>query len=349
MHQFKDQPDKSIISIQWHLTNKCQNRCKHCYMFTDNYDTEKNELPFTKIKNIFDSIYLGATKRDKKVAISFSGGDPLLYDYFYDLLEYIKDKVWIVGILGNPNLLDYNSANSLKELGIADYQISLEGTKETNDSIRGIGHFESSMNAIKILNKVGISSHIMMTLGKHNAHDLEELMEIVHNADVKVFAFARLCFTGEGKRLGSTNFSAIEYRNILYRYLEKHKELIDRGTRTKFARKDHLFNLLYLDLGIVPGTHELHERGCSVGDGATILPDGTAYACRRFISPIGDLKKDDYWDIVEGEENLKYTKWDKFKKCSKCALIDSCRGCPAVTYGISGDFYAPDPHCWKNI
>jgi hypothetical protein len=26
-----------------------------------------------------------------------------------------------------------------------------------------------------------------------------------------------------------------------------------------------------------------------------------------------------------------------------------CRGCPAVAYGYTHDFYAADPQCWKTI
>jgi len=348
-NKFNQQSERTTLSIQWHLTNKCQNHCKHCYMYTENHKTEKSELCLNDVKQIFDSIYKGAKIRNKNIAISFSGGDPLLYDGFIDLLAYIKGKVSIVGILGNSNLIDIKTAYKLKEFGISGYQISLEGTKEINDYLRGEGNFDMTIEAIKILNKVGISSHVMMTISRHNSEYLEDLMETVHNAHVNIFAFARLCSTGEGIKLGGNDFTPIEYRNILYRYLEKHIDLIEKGTQTKFARKDHLFSLLYLDLGLIPGNNEIHQRGCSVGESATILPDGTAYACRRFISPIGDLKKDDYWKVLEGKENLKYTIWEKFEKCSKCQLITICRGCPAVSYGVTGNFYAPDPQCWKQF
>ena len=39
----------------------------------------------------------------------------------------------------------------------------------------------------------------------------------------------------------------------------------------------------------------------------------------------------------------------KFKKCAKCELFGWCRGCPAVTYGYTGDMYDADPQCWKEI
>ena len=45
----------------------------------------------------------------------------------------------------------------------------------------------------------------------------------------------------------------------------------------------------------------------------------------------------------------KYREYDKFEKCSKCELLRFCRGCPAVAYGYTGNSYAPDPQCWKEV
>ena len=41
--------------------------------------------------------------------------------------------------------------------------------------------------------------------------------------------------------------------------------------------------------------------------------------------------------------------FDKFEKCSKCELFGWCRGCPAVTHSYTGNMYAADPQCWKEV
>jgi radical SAM protein with 4Fe4S-binding SPASM domain len=38
-----------------------------------------------------------------------------------------------------------------------------------------------------------------------------------------------------------------------------------------------------------------------------------------------------------------------FEKCSRCKLFSWCRGCPAVSYGYTGNMYAPDPQCWAEV
>jgi radical SAM protein with 4Fe4S-binding SPASM domain len=79
----------------------------------------------------------------------------------------------------------------------------------------------------------------------------------------------------------------------------------------------------------------------------TILPHGEVYACRRFESIVGNAFTEDLYDIFTGEKMDTYRDYDKFEKCNSCELKRFCRGCPAVTYGYTGNFYGVDPQCWK--
>ena len=44
-----------------------------------------------------------------------------------------------------------------------------------------------------------------------------------------------------------------------------------------------------------------------------------------------------------------YREHERFEKCAKCELLRFCRGCPAVAFGYTHNFYAPDPQCWKEV
>ena len=81
----------------------------------------------------------------------------------------------------------------------------------------------------------------------------------------------------------------------------------------------------------------------------TILPTGEVMACRRFESPVGNLFRKPIYDLYNGPEMEAYRQYERFEKCSRCELLRFCRGCPAVAYGYTHNFYAPDPQCWKAI
>ncbi|MDR1919007.1 MAG: SPASM domain-containing protein, partial [Tannerellaceae bacterium] len=80
-----------------------------------------------------------------------------------------------------------------------------------------------------------------------------------------------------------------------------------------------------------------------------LLPEGDVYACRRMKSHVGNVFDEKLFDIFISDKMDDYRNYDKFEKCSKCELKRFCRGCPSVAYGYTGNFYAPDPQCWKQI
>ena len=67
------------ISIQWHITGKCGNRCRHCYMFDEKtYEDEiKNELELSGLLKILESISEFEKKWNCSVnSFAITGGDP---------------------------------------------------------------------------------------------------------------------------------------------------------------------------------------------------------------------------------------------------------------------------------
>ncbi len=66
-------------------------------------------------------------------------------------------------------------------------------------------------------------------------------------------------------------------------------------------------------------------------------------------SNIGNVVETPMYDLFTGKRLDGYRDYEKFEKCSKCELFQLCRGCPAVTYGYTGNMYAPDPQCWKEV
>ncbi len=79
-----------------------------------------------------------------------------------------------------------------------------------------------------------------------------------------------------------------------------------------------------------------------------LLADGTAFACRRFYSPVGKAPEQSIEEIFLSDEMNKYRNID-YEKCSLCDLMQYCRGCPPVAYGKTGNGGSSDPQCWKKI
>lgn len=351
----KDESKKKF-ALQWHITAKCSNSCEHCYL----QETEKkraeirNELSLRECFEIINDFKKTTKAWDVDGRIYFTGGDPLLKKGFFKLVEYAREKGMEVGILGNPNLLDSQTALMLKEMGVFYYQVSIEGMKETHDRIRGEGSFEETLRAIEALNEAGISSNVMFTVSRENMDELIPTIKLVSKMEVSAFDFARLVPIGKGKQYKDDLIKPLEYRNLLINVLEEYKRQRRKGSKTFFGRKDHLWKLLYQELGLsfLPSREDrMLLSGCQMGiAGLTVVSDGTVYACRRLPIEVGKVPKEKIRNIFIDSENLNNLRdVEKMEKCSRCYLFSYCRGCPAVAYGLTGSYFSPDPQCWKEI
>ena len=191
---------------------------------------------------------------------------------------------------------------------------------------------------------------IMTTVSDRNINEIPDLIDVVAEHQVDVYAFARFCPGTECKTNGIT---PEEYRAFLDRCWHKFHMYEEAGCHTTFNRKDHLWTLYEYEEGRfeIPADAEpgVIYSGCNCGNcHMTILPNGDLYACRRFESKVGNILTDRLADVWTGPME-QYRNYNDFQKCSKCELLPYCRGCPAVAYGATGSFYGADPQCWKKL
>ena len=192
---------------------------------------------------------------------------------------------------------------------------------------------------------------MMTTVSGTNIDEVPGIIDAVVEAGTNIYAFARYCPTSEEKNV---NIEPLRYRELLAECDKKFKEYEAKGCQTYFNKKDHLWTLYEYETGEfkIPDTAEkgMIYGGCHCGScHLTILPTGDVYACRRVQnSKVGNVFEDRLADLWVCEVE-KYRDFNKFEKCSKCELLAFCRGCPAVASGKGGNFYAPDPQCWKEI
>jgi radical SAM/SPASM domain protein of ACGX system len=280
-----------------------------------------------------------------------TGGDPILHPLFWQLLELLKSKSIPFTILGNPFHLNDEVCRKLKEYGCQKYQLSLDGMRETHDWFRKPGSFDITLEKIKCINKAGIRSVIMTTVSGTNIKEVPDIIDTVVANGVNIFAFARYCPTSDEK---DTHISPSEYRALLDVCQKKFDKYKAEGCTTYFNKKDHLWTLYEYEEGLFQIPEDAEDGviygGCNCGNcHLTILPTGDIYACRRFESKIGNVFEDRLAEVWVCDKAEAYRQYDKFEKCSKCELGAFCRGCPAVTYGTTGNFYGTDPQCWKEI
>lgn len=340
---------KQIFAFQWHITDECDQRCKHCYIFSEDYNKPLITTSYENIEKIFFNCMRMCEQVDRIPYFSITGGDPILHPDFWRLLELFKENHVRFGILGNPFHLNDDTCKRLHSYGCEFYQLSLDGLKETHDYFRKDGSFATTIEKISTIKKAGIHANIMTTVSKTNIDEIPYIIDKVVENEVDLFSFARYCATSLEKNV---QMSPTEYHDLLEECWRRFKKYENK--HTQFNLKDHLWTLFLYEKGLFEIPDGLEEDmiydGCNCGNShLTILPSGEVYACRRMESPIGNALNEEILDIFFGEKMDNYRQYEKFEKCSKCELLRFCRGCPAVSYGATQDMYSADPQCWKEV
>ncbi len=327
------------LYFQWHITDACNFRCRHCYQ--DNF-TKDSELGLDALIKVYNNITSSAG--DKKVVINLTGGEPFLKADFFELLTYLdrQEKTEELAIITNGSLIN---EGLLRKLGavrkLRQIKVSLDGaTERTNDSIRRPGSFRAVVENINLLQeKTDFEVIVMLTVMRSNGYELPALFQLCRDLKVDGLIIERFIPLGQSRGLKAEVIGKDEWMRVvrdIFEFLELWQEDND-------ALPCKAFWIKFRDDGA-----ELLGAECNLGgDSFASLPNADLVPCLRFDGKIGNLLKEDFSDVVEKSDVLKdVTDKAKLKgRCGSCHL-ENCRGCRALAYALGKDYLAEDELCW---
>jgi len=340
------------FTFQWHITDECDQRCKHCYLFAEGHP-DLVAMPYRDMLHVLESCERMCEDLDRQPYFYLTGGDPILHPDFWNLAGVLHERGHKWCMLGNPFHLTDEVCARLAALGCRKYQLSIDGLRETHDAMRKPGSFTATLAAIPVIQRAGMWANVMTTVSSVNADELPGIIDLVAELGVDVFAFSRYCPTS-GQRRDEFHMEPEAYRELLLACQERMETHRVAGCHTEFQLKDHLWKLLLWEQGRfkIPSNADagMVYDGCHCGIAhMTILPTGEVYACRRMESPVGNVMHQDMKEIFLGDAMEAHREFAEFEKCAHCELRGWCRGCPAVAFGYTGSMYAPDPQCWHEV
>lgn len=321
-----------VFTLQWHITQKCDLHCRHCYD-----RSQRREMMLEEGIKVLDDLYAFCQEKFVYGQVTFTGGNPLLYPEFLELYKEAADRGFLTAILGNPAPRERME----KILNIRKpqfYQVSLEGMRAHNDYIRGENHFNRVVSFLQLLKELNIYSMVMLTLTRANQNQVLELAEFLRDK-VDRFNFNRLSMVGEGAALASVDIET--YRDFLKEYLQAAKDNPIMGL------KDNFFNLLQQQNNKTEFYGGCAGHGCGAAfNFVSLLPDGRVDACRKFDSPMGNIFEKSLSEIYHSSQGERYRNGPS--ACDNCDINAACRGCMAVAYGMGKDVFTDvDPYCFK--
>ncbi len=143
--------EKYNCNIPWLIlfdpTSACNMHCIGCWSGTYgpkfNLSFEDMDKIVTQGKELGTHLYM------------LTGGEPLVRKK--DVLKLAeKHDDCMFALFDNSTLIDEDFCKEVIRLGNMTFLLSIEGTPETNDKRRGIGHYDAVMNAMDLFQKYGI-------------------------------------------------------------------------------------------------------------------------------------------------------------------------------------------------
>ncbi len=347
---------KSPIGFQWHITTNCSNYCKHCYMYDEETyaDERKNTLPLEGLIKILDDLDGFEKKYNAKFTpFGISGGDPMLRGDLFEFLAELKKRGKHFIIMGNPDLLNDHNLKKLADVGLKNYQLSLDGLEATHDFFRSKGSFKRTIEKIKFIRKYGIDCNIMFSLYPSNASELIPLMRfLAMNTEATSFSFDIGVMSGNANSM-KNQFTANDIHNLFTEYYLEKKRLKEEGYSIFFLEKSNFHKLINFEnellYPIVPKMGNVLSGSYIGWNSFSILSDGTALACRTMPIKVGKMPQESFEKIFLGNTFLKkFRRPEYFKVCSTCDFYAMCRGCSAYVYGITKDPFEKHPLCFRD-
>ncbi|NLK42425.1 MAG: radical SAM protein [Planctomycetes bacterium] len=182
--------------VVFNCTPRCNLRCVHCYSSSEAACREQ-ELTTAQAKMLIDQIAAFGCP-----VLLFSGGEPLLREDLFELMEYARQRKLRTVLSTNGTRITESVAEQLAELGLSYAGISLDGPQDVHDRFRRVdGAFLDTLNGIAYCRKAGIRTGLRFTMTRNNIEYVKNVFDIAATAGVRRICFYHLIRTGRAKEL----------------------------------------------------------------------------------------------------------------------------------------------------
>lgn len=328
--------------VVWEVTKRCNLDCIHCYASSVN--STQAELTTAEGKQLLEQI----ARLDKFRMIVITGGEPLLREDIFELVEYAGKLGFHIVFSTNGMLLTPNMAKDLAKLGVANFSISLDGyTAECHESIRREpGCFQGAIDGIKAAAQTGVCLQVNFTAMRQNLAELPGLIDLAESlkADI-VMVFQAIPPRNEGQAL---ELDSQEQMRLIRTIAEKQKK--SRALIMPVCCPEYWPWLIeHKRFSLSRNIKSKALSGCGAGSGFSYIRfDGDVWPCNFIPISAGNVRQTAFTDIWNNSPLLQEFRGQPRRlkgACGECSHQRICGGCRGRAFAHTTDPLAFDPAC----
>ncbi|MBS1263294.1 MAG: Coenzyme PQQ synthesis protein E [Methanonatronarchaeales archaeon] len=331
-------PAEHPLLVAWESTRACNLACRHCRAEAQP-EGAPDQLGRREVINLVDQI----AEFSSPIFI-ITGGEPMLREDVYDVASYADGRGLRVVMSPNGTLLTPDSVERILDAGVRRISVSIDGsTPEVHDDFRGVpGSFESAVTGLGHARDAGLEYQINTTVTKRNVDDLPAMYDRVGELGAAAWDVFMLVPTGRGEvkdELGATR-----YERVL-RWVNSLSGGDGAGVKVTCGPQ---YRRIRARAGTGSPGASAGGRGCMAGYGFAFVDHrGDVYPCGYFPVQAGNVRDEHFMDVYRDSELFRELRDPSLLegKCGVCEFRESCFGCRARAYGVTGSYMAPDPCC----
>ncbi|MFH1507294.1 MAG: radical SAM protein [Candidatus Omnitrophota bacterium] len=309
------------LSVSFEITWRCNLSCLHCYQF----QSSNQELTTPEIKDILDQLADAGA-----FYLSFTGGEPLMREDFWEIAEYARYKTFSIMLQTNGSLITHKDAKNIHRLNFSEVRISLLGATESiHDGITRVeGSFKRVIEAIRLLKEESVRVIFATTLMRENAFEYRQFRDLADRLGV-ILITSPVVYpknNGDNGPIGH-RLTEAEIKQVYSYYFEWDPEM-----QKQFC---------------------IERKGLLCGFGriaCSINPKGELYPCVALPLAAGSLRMTPFKDIWSKSEilnRIRAIQEQDLGDCYGCSLSLSCFRCSAMSYFEKGEITAVPEECCR--
>ena len=375
-------PNRRIGMLNWFVTGRCNQRCRHCYM--DAPSARYGELPTADMLRLIDQFEAANVQR-----VNLTGGECLLRADIWELIaELTARRIAVHQVSTNGLLLDDAALARLRDLGVDPIvHLSFDGVG-THDGMRGLPGLEDpALETISRTAAAGFRTAVSSSLDAGTRDGILRTFELLADAGVHTWhvnaPMALGCFAGSSTALPpAESFAVCEH--LLRVWLDAGRPFVltlngmftgvpggdGAGAGPAATAAAGLEAVAEAGLEAEAGAARTPESPDEPGRGfgrdglhcayllagtANVLPDATLMPCPKLIdTPVHaampsllEVSLSEAWEDPALHALLGLTKAEVLAhnpECAACPQYAECgAGCWAVAWAATGDRLGRDP------
>jgi radical SAM protein with 4Fe4S-binding SPASM domain len=174
----------SLRYLELQITDKCNLRCRHCYIGEGRGD----ELTVEQVRNT-----LREFEEMQGLRVLITGGEPLLHSGFGEINDmlpefFVRKVLFTNGFLVNRKVLE--------GLNVDEIQVSIDGLQPAHDALRGSGGFARAISAVEAAAEAGLAVSVSTMVHAGDLGDFDEMEKLIRSLGVKEWTVDVPCVAG---------------------------------------------------------------------------------------------------------------------------------------------------------